>query len=67
MWFESNHFQLSNDKTQNIVFSLSPLDPQFESCYTIKFLSMFFENELSWDSYIDYIISSRSLEDIILH
>lgn len=60
-WFQSNNFLLNNNKTQNILFSLRPTDHVFHNIqHSVKFLGMHIDNQLSWESHVDYLSTRLS-------
>jgi hypothetical protein len=64
-WFSSNGFCLNNDKTQNIVFSLRPIQnngPTSLENYLsqVKFLGVQIDKSLTWGAHIDYISAKLS-------
>lgn len=63
LWFESNGFLLNKSKTQNILFSLRVTDNypfQDNLSNNVKFLGVFLDGRLNWDTHIDCISSKLS-------
>uniref|UniRef100_A0A1B6LBV2 Reverse transcriptase domain-containing protein n=2 Tax=Graphocephala atropunctata TaxID=36148 RepID=A0A1B6LBV2_9HEMI len=57
-WFRANGFLLNESKTKNIIFSLKqkPLNnPSQNICTTVKFLGIHIDDNLTWNSHIEFI------------